>query len=341
MVRHDSSSEGGLALPEDIDSWLSNEIGQFSILADTSWPRPNSRVWRIRLPDRDAFVKISPGDDSFRREHHALTATVPRSRIDAPELIAAAPALRTLVMSAVPGRVVRTLTPPLEPTVERDVHHRAGRALAALHRQIPSPIGPGETARRLDHLLGAAVEREAASGSVLDHTHHQTLARAHAAMAQAAPSYAPATLHGDFQPRNWLWSRQAERLALIDFEAVTRGFWVEDLAWLFATTWSSRPDLRDSLLRGYGAGEFASSRREQTRVRPWTFLDAHARGEYATGSASPQRAAMSNSTSSLPPASLGTIGSAPKVRVGRMMRSRQASIMPQFEHVSSCSHTGA
>lgn len=252
MVRHDRSSEGGLALPEEIDSWLSNEIGQFSILADTSWPRPNSRVWRIRLPDRDAFVKISPGDDSFRREHHALTTAVPRSRIDAPALIAAAPALRTLVMSEVPGRVVRTLTPPLEPTVERDVHHRAGRALAALHRQIPRLIDPGETPRRLAHLLGAAVEREAAGRPVMDHTHHQALARARAAMTQAAPSCALAVLHGDFQPRNWLWSRRADRLALIDFEAVTPGFWVEDLAWLFATTWSPRPDLRGSFFRGYG-----------------------------------------------------------------------------------------
>lgn len=35
--------------------------------------------------------------------------------------------------SAVPGQVVRTLAPPPEPTVEGDVHHRAGRALAALH----------------------------------------------------------------------------------------------------------------------------------------------------------------------------------------------------------------
>lgn len=252
-VRHDSLKKNTLTLPDEIDSWLKGQLGQFSVLADASWPRPNSRVWRVRLRGRDAFVKISPDDDSFRREQCALTTAVPRSRIDAPALIAAAPELRTLVMSEVPGQVVRTLTPPLEPTAERDVHHRAGVALAALHRQVQRPIGPVESAERLDQLLSAAVKREAMSGSVLARAHIEAIGRARAAIKLSAPGCALTVLHGDFQPRNWLWSRRLERLALIDFEAATRGFWVEDLAWLFATTWSSRPDLRESFLQGYGA----------------------------------------------------------------------------------------
>ncbi len=66
--------------------------------------------------------------------------------------------------------------------------------------------------------------------------------------------------HGDYSPRNWLWSSDRSQLSLIDFEEAAHGAAIEDLVWLYGAIWPTRPDLAHAFLTGYGR---ALSRAEQ------------------------------------------------------------------------------
>ncbi len=57
-------------------------------------------------------------------------------------------------------------------------------------------------------------------------------------------------IHGDNQPRNWLWSRQ--RLALVDFERTRPAARVQDLVLLAVTEWLDHPDRERAFLQAYG-----------------------------------------------------------------------------------------
>ncbi|WP_433470122.1 aminoglycoside phosphotransferase family protein [Spirillospora sp. CA-128828] len=59
-------------------------------------------------------------------------------------------------------------------------------------------------------------------------------------------------LHGDFSPRNWVWSSEKQTLGLIDFEMAEHALAVQDMVWLFGAVWPTRPDLRDAFVTGYG-----------------------------------------------------------------------------------------
>ncbi|MER5868057.1 phosphotransferase [Kitasatospora sp. NPDC002040] len=56
--------------------------------------------------------------------------------------------------------------------------------------------------------------------------------------------------HGDFATRNWLYDRNTDTVALIDFQMAAPGLAVEDLVWLHGALWPTRPDLKDALLAG-------------------------------------------------------------------------------------------
>ncbi|MER5868058.1 hypothetical protein [Kitasatospora sp. NPDC002040] len=101
------------------------EDGGISGEADVSWPRDNSRVWQLHATAGTAYVKVQPDLASYRRKVHAYEQVVHRlSDGRAPRLLASNPDLLAVLISAVPGRVVRDL--PLEAVVERRVHQHAG-----------------------------------------------------------------------------------------------------------------------------------------------------------------------------------------------------------------------
>ncbi len=240
-------------LPPVVTERLRAELGDFVVVADTSWPRQSSRVWLARWPTHEAYVKISPSEESFARERAALRSTVPAAGVAAPSLLASFPELRVLVLTVVPGLVVRTMSPAPDRSTEREIHWQAGATLAAVHRQHQARDHGDEVDPILESVLCLSTVREELSRRVLTVAQRHGIARARGTLASSASARWLTLTHGDFQPRNWLWSEPDSQLGLIDFEASHVGLALEDFAWLFATVWPDRPDLRASFLHGYGA----------------------------------------------------------------------------------------
>jgi aminoglycoside phosphotransferase (APT) family kinase protein len=239
-----------------VAEWLGSTFGPWELVADVSWPRPNSHVWRVQLADGPAFVKISPSHLAFARETDALVEVLPHAmRASVPRLLGANATHLVVVTSLVEGDVVRTLDPSPPAAVERRIHELAGSAIAGVHNDTHDAVGPRlrDTPRtRAADLLRPTEQRFALAKEALGAHDRGTVELAREALVAAAPRCPVAFVHGDFQPRNWLWSARTEQTSLIDFEAADTGFRIEDLAWLYATTWSRRSDLREAFLTGYG-----------------------------------------------------------------------------------------
>jgi Ser/Thr protein kinase RdoA (MazF antagonist) len=75
-------------------------------------------------------------------------------------------------------------------------------------------------------------------------------------------------IHGDNQPRNWLWSEM--RLALVDFERTRPAARMHDLVILTVTQWLDHPDRQKAFLQGYGR---ALTDTERHALRCLTALD--------------------------------------------------------------------
>ncbi|MGT2525793.1 phosphotransferase [Streptomyces nojiriensis] len=76
-------------------------------------------------------------------------------------------------------------------------------------------------------------------------------------------------IHGDNQPRNWLWSEAG--LALVDFERTRPAACVQDLVILAATQWVDHPDRENAFCQSYGR-ELTDA--ERHALRCLTALDA-------------------------------------------------------------------
>ncbi|MGX9898740.1 aminoglycoside phosphotransferase family protein [Arthrobacter sp. SA17] len=242
-------------VPASVERWLGSEFGTSEVMADTSWPRNNSRVWRVRLDDAIAYLKVSPSFESFYRERSALAEVLPGASATTPMLLGADESLLTLLTTAVDGEVVRTLDPPPLPEIERTIHARAGRAVRSVHVQVEHLSGTNmdvARANRTSRLLAEAEQRLTACRQLLGDQAVRSVGIATSALADAGSYCELGYIHGDFQPRNWLWSSTSQDTALIDFEEAQIGYVVEDFGWLFAATWAQRDDLRDAFLDGYG-----------------------------------------------------------------------------------------
>lgn len=243
-------------IPDEVATWIESTLGPWVLVADVSWPRSNSRVWQVRLGEADAFVKISPSAGAFHRERSALVDVLPGAMVaTTPSLLGSADNLLALVTSRVDGEVVRTLNPTPPADVECAIHARAGMAIRSVHRQIEHFADRDvDRARavRGSHLLELADRRLPGCLRVLGAEDLHSIDLAREVLADAAAVCEPGFIHGDFQPRNWLWSADSREIAMIDFEESEIGYSIEDFGWLFATTWGRRYDLKNAFLEGYG-----------------------------------------------------------------------------------------
>lgn len=243
-------------IPDRIATWIESTLGPWAPIADVSWPRSDSRVWQVRLGEADAFVKISPSAEAFLRERSALVDVLPGAMAaTTPSLLGSADNLLTLVTSRVDGEVVRTLSPLPPPDVERAIHARAGVAIRSVHRQIAQRADLDvDRARstRGPQLLELADRRLLDCRRLMGVEDLRSIDLAKEVLADAAAACEVGFIHGDFQPRNWLWSTPRREIAMIDFEESEIGYGVEDFGWLFATTWDRRNDLKKAFLEGYG-----------------------------------------------------------------------------------------
>lgn len=240
-------------LPADLRRWLAEHLPAVATVTDASWPRPQSRVWRVENPTTTAYLKVSPSEQNYTRETAAYRkAADSLGRDRSPRLIATDPALRAILTMALAGAPVREL--PLSPSEKATVHRHAGQLLRRWHDH-PAHVRP--RARDEVRTAMAAHVREAvaclgALGGLLTDTERDLLGTAARDLPALAPRLPLTCTHGDFSPRNWIWDPQRKTLGLIDFEAAGHGLAVQDLVWLFGAVWPTRHDLRRSFLDGFG-----------------------------------------------------------------------------------------
>ncbi|MEV0442943.1 aminoglycoside phosphotransferase family protein [Streptomyces spectabilis] len=246
-----------VSLPPDLHQWVARHVTGMDTAAvtDASWPRGDSRVWRVSADHGEVFVKLYPSTEKYEREvkgcAHAVRTLAAN---EAPRLLASDPQRPAVVLSALPGRVVRGL--PLEQAEEQHVHRLAGDLLRRWHK-VPEPISDLEHER----IMASVTAQTDEAAMILNRLGDQLSPAERDLVRDAArdlPGLAKALplgyRHGDYSPRNWLWAPAPApgRHSLIDFEESAPGLMVEDLVWLCGAAWPTRPDLRDAFLAGYG-----------------------------------------------------------------------------------------
>ncbi|MFF4924242.1 aminoglycoside phosphotransferase family protein [Kitasatospora sp. NPDC001261] len=240
-------------IPSDLRRWVSEHLVGVDQVADVSWPKAKSQVWRVSAGGRAAYVKLSPSALDYQREitgyQHAGRALDPGG---APRLLAADPALLAIMSSPQPGLVVRDL--PLDPRDEQRVYELAGRALRRWH----DASAPATDRER--EAIGASMAQQADEATTcLDSAGHHLDAAQRALVRCVAEELPQLTRqvpvvyrHGDFATRNWLWDSASGVLGLIDFEMAAHGLAAEEYTWLYGAVWVTRPDLKNAFFDGYG-----------------------------------------------------------------------------------------
>jgi len=239
-------------LPADLRHWLTRHLPGPDTVADVSWLRGCSQVWRVASGTNEAYVKLSPAEKGYAREVHAYQHAARFAPDEVPRLLAADPDLRAIMTAPVPGRVVRGLTLTVE--AETRVHELAGWLLRRWH-DLPEPI----TDQARDAIRVSVAEQADEAAMCLERV-AEHLTDAQRALVQRVflelPRLAEALpvvyRHGDYSPRNWLWDAEHSTVGLIDFEQADHGIAVEDLVWLHGAVWPTRPDLKAAFLSGYG-----------------------------------------------------------------------------------------
>ncbi|MFD4241873.1 aminoglycoside phosphotransferase family protein [Streptomyces sp. NPDC058525] len=242
-------------LPSDLQQWAANHLPGLATatVSDASWPRGDSRIWKVATGSTAAFVKLYPSPDKFGREIRGCEhATRALTADEAPQVIAANDRLPAVILTALTGDVVRGLE--LAKAEEQRVHQLAGKLLRRWH---DSPTAISVIDR--ENIMAAITAQAGEAATCLDRIGDQLSPAARDLVTQVSTDlvghvqHLPhAFRHGDYSPRNWLWDQAAGLHSIIDFEEAAPGIPVEDLVWLCGAMWPDRPDLRRAFLAGYG-----------------------------------------------------------------------------------------
>lgn len=255
---HVTADVSDAPMPADLRQWVTGRLPGLADamgVLDVSWPRGDSRVWRVTSGVSAAYVKVSPTPEDFAREvrgyRHAAHCLAPG---EAPRLLASDLGLRAVMTSPLPGHVVRGF--PLTADAESRVHELAGRLLRRWHDH-PVPAGPGV---RDDIMASVARKAEEVVDSLRRVSGHLTDAqrdlaeRAGRELPLLAEDLPLVFRHGDYSTRNWIWDHRRGTHGLIDFEKSDHGIAVEDFVWLCCASWPTNPALKPAFLGGYGRG---------------------------------------------------------------------------------------
>jgi len=239
-------------IPAELRHWVDDHLPGAHQITDVSWQRDNSQVWHVAAGATAAFVKLSPTAEDYQREvaGYAYAGRVLAAH-EAPRLIAADPHLLAIMTSPLPGNVVRGLR--LEVTEERRVHQLAGNLLRRWHDRSQPPT---EAHRHIVRTALATQAQEAAdclasTAGHLDEAQRALVRAASQELPQQAAQLPLVYKHGDYSTRNWLWHPDHGH-GVIDFAMAEHGVAVDELVWLRAAVWATRPDLKTAYLTGYG-----------------------------------------------------------------------------------------
>ncbi|MEE1744061.1 phosphotransferase family protein [Streptomyces sp. JV184] len=219
--------------------------GPAEVVADHSWPGTSTTVLRLRATDgRQMILKANTSADSFQREYTALSRWAPALGASAPQLLDVDEDAQILLMTAVTGQPLQSLT--LTARQERRAYERAGALLARFHATAPRTVLPAFGAERAAYIRAQLTDGThpltRADLAVLDEALHQL---------QALPPQRAQPSHLDFTSRNILWSTEAEA-GVIDFETSRYEAMGRDFLRITQRTLHPRPDLRTAFYHGYG-----------------------------------------------------------------------------------------
>lgn len=239
--------------------------GPAEVVADHSWPGTSTTVLRLRAADgRQMILKSNTSGDSFRRELAALTQCAPALGASAPQLLDVDEDAQLLLMTAVTGQPLQSLT--LTSQQERRAYEQAGALLARFHATAPRTVLPAFGAERAAYIRAQLTDGthplDRVDLTVLDEALHQL---------EALPPQRAQPSHLDFTSRNILWD-EAE-VGVIDFETSRYEAVGRDFLRITQRTLYHRPDLRTAFYRGYGR---EPERAESELMRICTVTDAAA-----------------------------------------------------------------
>ncbi|WP_331759743.1 phosphotransferase [Streptomyces anulatus] len=247
-------------------------VGRITRWTDTSWAGEESRVWRVHgVQSGTWYVKVHQNERFHGREVRGLRTWATALGAAAPRLVAADETLRTVVLTAVPGRPLHGTV--LAPERERAIFQRIGALTRRIHQSAPprpAPPGSGPAVAKADRHLAGARPRLLPG----DEEFVRDLVR----RAEGLPPLEWVETHGDLQRRNILFTPDAADepdardgfVAVIDLERSEPGPAVRDLVRL-SDAWAGRPDLFEAFLAGYGRPLTAI---EEARLVIDTALDA-------------------------------------------------------------------
>ncbi|MEU4176382.1 aminoglycoside phosphotransferase family protein [Streptomyces sp. NPDC026589] len=245
---------------------IAKMAGPAEVVTDHSWPGTSTTVLRLRTPDgRQMILKTNTSGDSFRRELTALTRWAPALDASAPQLLDVDEDAQLLLMTAVTGQPLQSLT--LTARQERRAYERAGALLARFHATAPPTVLPAFGAERAAYIRAQMTNGTrplaGADLAVLDEALH---------LLAALPPQRAQPSHLDFTSRNILWSTDAET-GVIDFETSRYEAVGRDFLRITQRTLYHRRDLRTAFYRGYGR---QPDRAESELMRICTVTDAAA-----------------------------------------------------------------
>ncbi|GAA1237148.1 phosphotransferase enzyme family protein [Streptomyces rhizosphaericus] len=256
-------------LPAAVRRWAEQHIGPVTAVRDVSHGWDRSRVWELEGDDGVSwYVKVSPSVKFFTRETRAYRHVVPAlGHGRAPHLVDSRAEDLAVLLTAAPGVPAPGLG--LADGEWRAVHQQAGTLCARLHEaDALDRADRAEAEASLPAAADGAEKYLARAGDRLTEDERQ-LIRDHAAQLHRVGAVPVGYIHGDNQPRNWLWSPTG--LALIDFERTRPAACVQDLVILTVTEWLEHPERERAFLRSYGR-ELTGA--ERHALRCLTALDA-------------------------------------------------------------------
>jgi len=256
-------------LPTAVRRWAERRIGPVTAVRDASHDWYRSRVWELAGEGEVRwYVKVSPSTKFFTRETRAYRHVVPAlGHGRAPHLVDSLAEELAVLLTAVPGVPAPGLG--LADAQWRAVHRQAGALCARLHEA--GELDRADRAEAEAFLEAAADGAEkylSRAGDRLTEEERQVI-RDHATQLRRVGPVPVGYVHGDNQPRNWLWSPAG--LALVDFERTRPAARVQDLVILTVTEWLDHPDRETAFLQAYGR-ELTGA--ERLALRCLTALDA-------------------------------------------------------------------
>ncbi|MFC3574807.1 aminoglycoside phosphotransferase family protein [Streptomyces yaanensis] len=242
----------GTPIPPALATWAEDVVGPVRSVRDISHDRPASRVWELTSASGRTVLKMAPTAKFYARETRAYREAAPAlERGSVPRLLESDARHRALLLTAVPGRTVRTL--PLAPDRRRAVHRKAGVWLRRFHGDARdlTPQDYAEAAREIERAACDAEVHLERAGDLIGVREREVVRRHAAALALLGP-LPVGYVHGDFQERNWLYDTGAGALAVVDLERARPHAAVFDVVRLACGSWAERPELRTAFCEGFG-----------------------------------------------------------------------------------------